>query len=72
MGEKKTTEQKVDIGDITIVMDSSMGKYGIYASSIESEWCTEVYEFIDRNTAEDVFDLLVSIVVAITVKKSNS
>jgi hypothetical protein len=67
MSQKTFIEQRAKIGDVTIIQDWSMGKYGVSANCVDedgiSTWTTDIYEFEDKSTAESVFNLLVSVVV---------
>lgn len=65
MSQKTVIEKTAKIGNVTVIRDWSMGKYGVSASCDDetNNWSTDIYEFSDMEIANSVFDLLVSVIV---------
>lgn len=69
MSQKTFIEKQAIIGNVTVTRDWSMGKYGVSASCEDptafgdNSWSTDIYEFTDKQTAESVFGLVVSVIV---------
>jgi hypothetical protein len=71
MSQKVFLEKTATIGNVTVHRDYSMGKFGVMASCEDPTgetpgWSTDIYEFDDRQTADSVFGLLVSVIVEMT------
>lgn len=64
MSQKTFVEKQTKIGDITVIKDWSMGKYGIsvVANGENNKWDIEPYDFDDEVTASVVFELVVDII----------
>ena len=64
MSQKTFVEKQTKIGDITVIKDWSMGKYGVSVVSDEenNKWGIEPYDFDDEITASIVFELVVDII----------
>lgn len=71
MSEKVFIEKTEEVGPYRVVLDWSMGKYGVSVQSIESYsrshgidaqiWQTEFYEFKEEVDAQSAFDLAVEL-----------
>ena len=64
MSQKTFVEKQTKIGDITVIKDWSMGKYGVSVVSDEenNKWGIEPYDFDDEITASIVFELVVDVI----------
>ena len=64
MSQKTFVEKQTKIGDITVIKDWSMGKYGIsvVSNGENNKWDIEPYDFDDEITASIVFELVVDVI----------
>jgi len=59
-------KKSADIGDVTVLLDEDLGKYGVRVFSDKhgiGSWSTDAYEYTDIQIAESVFNLVLSVVV---------
>ncbi len=64
MSQKTFVEKQTKIGNITVIKDWSMGKYGVWVVSDEenNRWIIEAYDFDEEAIAGTAFDLAVEII----------